>query len=380
LRANPLTGKGGPFQKYGTTFALEVTQTAGVLPTRNWQEGLFEGAERIYSEAFFERKIKSLTCFQCPVQCSNIVQSKEGIMNVTAKRPEYEAIYAFGSNCGIDNPDAIIKANWLCEEYGLDVISCGVVISFIMECVEKNILHGFSGGPPFKFGDSQGLFETIELIGKREGFGRLLGEGVKKVSEEIGSETRPFAMCVKGLELPGYDPRGMKGMALLYATSDRGGCHVRGSTLAAELLGIPTQIDRFGYKNKAGFVAELQKRYVLMNVFSECLFANFAGVTLDDYSAAISSLFEESITTNDLLCTGKRIWDLTRLFNWREGFSVEDDTLPSRLFNEPIPSGPAKGQVVDKHSFESMKEEYYQIQGWDAKKGKPLLDMGEILF
>jgi len=197
---------------------------------------------------------------------------------------------------------------------------------------------------------------------------------VKRLSEEIGAETKRFAMCVKGLELPGYDPRIMKAMALLYGTSDRGGCHLRGSTLRSELLGLPNPIDRFGYEGKAGLVAELQKIYTLMNVFSECLFANFA-LTLDDYSTALSSLFEESITPNDLLSLGKRVWDLTRLFNMREGFSTEDDTLPTRLFEDPIPSGPSKGQVVDRGSFESMKDEYYQIQGWDRKTGMPSLDV-----
>ena len=203
-----------------------------------------------------------------------------------------------------------------------------------------------------------------------------MGQGF---SEEIGPETKHFAMCVKGLELPGYDPRGMKAMALLYATSDRGGCHLRGSTLRSELLGLPTPMDRFEYNRKAGFVAELQKIYTLMNVFSECLFANFA-LTLDDYSAALSSLFEEPITPKDLLSLGKRIWDLTRLFNCREGFSVEDDTLPSRLFDDPLPSGPSRGQIVDRHSFESMKDEYYEIQRWDRRTGRPSLDIGRYVI
>jgi aldehyde:ferredoxin oxidoreductase len=186
-------------------------------------------------------------------------------------------------------------------------------------------------------------------------------------------------MFTKGLELPGYDPRGMKAMALLYATSDRGGCHLRGSTLRSELLGLPHPIDRFGYNGKASLVVELQKVYTLMNVFSECLFANFA-LTLDDYSAALGSLFEETLIPKDLLSIGKRIWDLTRLFNCREGFSVEDDTLPPRLFEDPVPSGPSKGQIIDRNHFESMKDEYYQIQGWDKKTGKPLFDMGRYLF
>jgi aldehyde:ferredoxin oxidoreductase len=379
IRKNPMTQKDGSFPKYGTTFTTEVTQTSGVLPTRNWQEGVFEGAEKIYSQAFFERRIKAKTCFQCPIGCSRVVRTQDRKRNIKTEGPEYETIYALGSNCGIDNPDTIIEADLLCEEYGLDTISCGVVISFIMECSERDILKGRYGGPHLKFGDSEGLLETIKLIGEREGVGKLLGRGVKRLSEEMGPETKHFAMSTKGLELPGYDPRGMKAMALLYATSDRGGCHLRGSTLRSELLGLPSPIDRFGYNGKASLVVELQKAYTLMNVFSECLFANFA-LTLDDYSAALGSLFGETLTPKDLLSIGKRIWDLTRLFNCREGFSVEDDTLPPRLFEDPIPSGPSKGQVIDRHHFESMKDEYYQIQGWDKKTGKPLFDMGRYLF
>lgn len=379
IRTNPMTQKGGAFPKYGTTFTTEVTQNAGVLPTRNWQDGVFEGAELLFSEAFFERKIKSGTCFQCPIGCSRIVRTKEGKNDITTEGPEYETIYAFGSNCGIDDPNTIIEADLLCEEYGLDTISCGVVISFIMECSEKKILNGRYGGPFLKFGDSEGLLETIKLIGERKGFGRLLGEGVKRLSEEIGGETKGFAMCVKCLELPGYDPRGMKAMALLYATSDRGGCHLRGSTLRSELLGLPTPIDRFGYEGKAGLVAELQKIYTLMNIFSGCLFANFA-LTLADYSAALSSLFEESITPNDLLSLGKRVWDLTRLFNMHEGFSIEDDTLPTRLFEDPIPSGPSKGQIISRESFKAMKDEYYEIQRWDKKTGLPLANIEEYMM
>ena len=378
-RSNPMTCKDGAFPKYGTTFTTEVTQNAGVLPTRNWREGIFEGAESLFSEAFFERKVKSATCFQCPIGCSRIVQTRDGEVNIRTEGPEYETIYALGSNCGIGDPDTIIKADLLCEEYGLDVISCGIVISFIMECTERRILNGRYGGLNLKFGDSEGLLETIKLIGERKGLGRGLGEGVKRLSEEIGGESKPFAMCVKGLELPGYDPRGMKAMALLYATSDRGGCHLRGSTFRSELLGLPKPIDRFGYEGKAGLVAELQKIYTLMNVFSECLFANFV-LTLEDYSTALSALFEESINQNDLLLIGKRIWDLTRLFNCREGFTSEDDTLPDRLFDDPIPYGPSKGQVIDKYSFELMKKEYYEIQGWEIETGLPSLELQDYIL
>ncbi len=374
LRLNASTKKGGPFPTLGTSFTVNVMQNMGVLPTRNWQDSIFDGAEKIFSNAFLQRKTGSTGCYRCPIGCGAIVKTTDKEPNRVARRPEYETIYAFGSNCGISDPDTIIEANNLCEDFGMDTITCGLTISFIMECSEKKIFNGRSGGVYLRFGDSEGLLETIKLIGNQEGYGKSLGKGTKRLAEKIGKETDRFAICVKGLELPGYDPRGMKGMALLYATSDRGGCHVRGSTLRAELLGMPVPVDRFAYEGKARLVAELQKNYALMNVYSECLFAGFA-LTIDDYSAALSALFEKSVTSTDLLSIGKRIWDVTRLFNCREGFSPEDDTLPKRLFEDPVPSGPSKGQVVDKGSFESMKKEYYKLQAWDASTGIPSFDI-----
>jgi aldehyde:ferredoxin oxidoreductase len=153
-------------------------------------------------------------------------------------------------------------------------------------------------------------------------------------------------------------------MALLHATSDRGGCHVRGNSLRFELMGLAKPMDRLGYEGKASFVVELQRLFALMNSYSECLFAGF-GLILDDYAAALSSLSGDRITPEGLLSAGKRIWDLTRLFNAREGFTRDDDTLPARLFEEPLPAGPAQAQVVDRHLFDRMKDEYYELQGWD---------------
>ena len=374
IRLNPSTKKGGPFPLYGTTFTTNVTNSMGVLPTRNWQEGTFGGAEKIYSEAFFAKKLKSKTCFQCPIACSRIVRTEgEGDAENSPgmlRGPEYETVYAFGSNCGISDPDTIIKANYLCEEYGLDTISCGVVISFLMECAERGVLGENYGGPLPRFGDSEGLLETIRYIG--EGGSSPVMKGVRHLAGEIGDGTDRFAMCVKGLELPGYDPRGMKGMSLLYATADRGGCHVRGSTLRAELLGLAGPVDRFGYEGKAALVAGMQPVYALMNSYSGCLFASFA-LTIDDYAAALSALFEEEISTVDLMARGRQIWDLTRYFNCREGFSREDDTLPARLFEDPIPHGPTAGQVIDRGRFEAMKDEYYELLGWDVKTGMPVV-------
>ena len=277
LSSNPSTKKDGPFPLYGTTFTTDVTNTMGVLPTRNWQESTYEGATSLYAAAFSAKKVKSTTCYQCPIACGRLLETESGRL----RGPEYETIYAFGSNCGISDIDTVIRANHLCEEYGLDTITCGVVISFLMECAEKGIVKEYGSYPLPRFGDREGLIAAIEYIGKGGTPGDPVRKGVKRLAAEIGQGTEHFAIAVKGLELPGYDPRGMKGMALLYATSDRGGCHVRGSTLKSELLGLAGPVDRFGYQGKAQIAASLHPVYAMMNSYSGCLFSAFA-LTIDD--------------------------------------------------------------------------------------------------
>jgi aldehyde:ferredoxin oxidoreductase len=378
IRMNPSTKKGGPFPLYGTTFTTNVTNTMGVLPTRNWQEATFEGAEKLYDTAFFARKVKSKTCFQCPIACSRIVTmgaGNQGDAAAEVRCPEYETVYVFGPNCGISDLDTVIRANFLCEEYGLDTISCGCVASFLMECAQRGIVGQNDLHPLPRFGDSDALLDTIKYIGEGGETGNPLIKGTKRLSETVGQGTTRFAMCVKGMELPGYDPRGMKAMALLYATADRGGCHVRGSSLRAELLCLPTPVDRFSYEGKAAMVAGMQPIYVMMNSYSGCLFSAFA-LTIDDYAGVLSALFEEKMTTQDLVARGRDIWNLTRYFNCREGFSREDDSLPARLFEDPVPAGPAKGHVIVRGRFEAMKDEYYTLVGWD-KDGRPAIDPEE---
>ena len=170
----------------------------------------------------------------------------------------------------------------------------------------------------------------------------------------------------------------MKAMALLYATADRGGCHVRGSTLRSELLGLPEPVDRFSYDGKPAMVAELQKEYALLNSLSVCLFANFA-LSFEDYREVFNHVFSSEWSMQAFKEAGARVWNLTRLFNSKEGFDREDDTLPARLFDDPVPAGPSKGQVVDRGEFEKMKDHYYQKQGWDIKTGNPKIDETDIL-
>lgn len=376
---NPRTQKGGMFSEMGTHFTIGVVNSFGVLPTRNWQQGTLKAIEENWPGAFVDMRAKHVGCYRCPIGCRRLTRVGTEENGPLHDGPEYESIYALGPNCGITQADSVVKLDYICSSYGLDSISTGVTLSFITECYEKGLINTRDlGGLTPAFGQEEELAQIIEDIALKKGIGKLLSQGTARAAKEIGGDSSSFAMEVKGLELPGYDPRGMKAMALLYATSDRGGCHVRGSTLRSELLGLPEPIDRFSYEGKSAMVAELQKEYALLNSLSVCLFANFA-LSFEDYTDVFNYVFSSDLSVQEFKDAGSRIWNLTRLFNCREGFDREDDRLPARLFEDPVPMGPSKGQVVDKGKFEQMKDEYYQIQGWDIKTGNPVLDEMDIL-
>lgn len=367
---HPLTGRKGVFPKVGTMMTLDLTQETGTLPTRNWQENTSEHATVINADAFVNHIIRPKTCYACPIGCSRETTAMKNGVEYVTEGPEYETMYSFGSNCEIKEPEVIIAADKLSTDYGLDTISCGVVIGFAMECFEKGLISNKdAAGIDLSFGNGDALIECIHLIGKREGFGQILAEGVKKASEKIDGSAE-FAMHVKGLELPGYDPRGMKGQALTYAVSDRGGCHLRSNTLRTEIIGKPRAYDRYVYDEKAEMVRELQLNYATFNCLIACVFGSFA-ISVEDYAEALSTIMDWPVTAKELWMIGERALNLTRLFNVREGFTRQDDTLPPRLFSQAATRGPSKGEVVDKDAFEKMLDEYYQCMGWDPLTGIP---------
>jgi aldehyde:ferredoxin oxidoreductase len=358
---------------------VDLTQETGTLPTKNWQENTFEYATEINGDAFLQHKVRPRACFACPIGCSRDMKASLGEVDYITEGPDYETIFAFGSNCEIKDTKVIIAADQLCDDYGMDSISCGGVIGFAMECFEKGLItKKDTGGIDLSFGNGEAVIQAIHLIAKKEGIGQILSEGVKIASEKIEGSSA-FAMHVKGLDLPGYDPRGMKGQGLTYALSDRGACHVRSNTIRTDLLGIPQPIDRYAYEGKAQMVRDLQLNYATYDSLIACIFGAFA-ISLDDYADALRTLTGWSITPVELRSIAERAWNLTRLFNVREGFTRKDDTLPERLFTQASTRGPSKGQVVDKDSFERMLDEYYQIVGWDRSTGIPtkekLIELG----
>lgn len=374
---HPLTKKGGDFPKYGTTSTPDLTNATGTMPTRNWQENTFEQVNKVDGEAFLKYKTSSRACYLCPISCSRESKAIRKGLKYFSEGPDYETIYAFGPHCDVDDTEMIIAADSLCDDYGMDTISCGVTIGFIMECFEKGLItKEEAGGVEFKFGDSDAILNAIHLIAKKEGIGELLAQGTRRISDKIKG-TRDFAIHAKGMELPGYDPRGMKGQGLTYALSDRGGCHVRSNTIRTELMGLPEPIDRFAYEKKASMVRDLQLTYATGDCVIFCMFGAFA-IKMVDYAQAISAATGWNIDEDELKTVAERSWNISRMFNNREGFTREHDTLPGRLFKESSTEGPSKGEVVDRKAFEKMLDEYYQVVGWD-NNGKPTREKLEEL-
>jgi len=369
IAAHPLTKKGGVFPRIGTIMTVDLTQETGTLPTRNWKENQFQDFARIDGNGFTPFITRPRACYLCPIGCSRDTKGVVGGEEYVTEGPDYETIFAFGPNLGIGDPNVIIAADNLCDEYGMDTISCGTVIGFAMECAEKGVISKEDLPLDLSFGNGDAVLAMVHLIGKREGIGHLLAEGVMRASAGIEGSS-DFAMHVKGLEPPGYDPRGMKGQGLSYALSDRGACHVRANTIRTELLGLPVKIDRYAYEGKAAMVAELQLSYTMFDCLIGCSFGGLA-ITPDDYVAGLRALTGWSFTTEELRTITQRVWALTRLFNSREGFTRKDDTLPKRLFTEASTSGPSKGQIVDRHAFDTMLDEYYDIVGWEKGTGIP---------
>jgi len=366
------------YSKYGTPEIVELANYSGALPTRNFQSGVFEGAEKL-TGAFIRKKIfkKDISCWSCPVGCSKIVSTREGSSNIITEGPEYETIAMLGSNCRIDSIEAIALANKYCDDLGLDTLSTGNVIAFTMECYERRLIDKENtGGLEIKFGDHQVVIELIKKIVNREGFGDLLAEGVKRVSEKVGKGSEKFAMHVKGLEIPAYSPRSLYGVALNYATSPCGGHVNRGSTFLTEIT-MPSSI-RFDPVGKGRLVKNEQDRRAVYDSAILCLITRRI-THLPQISEMLEAVTGMRTSPEELMKIGERINNLERAFNVREGLTRKDDILPRRCLEEPVQEGPAKGLVLSEDKLDIMLNEYYGARGWN-EKGIPqkdkLLELG----
>ncbi len=350
LKASPLTSQALP--EFGTAVIMNVINEIGALPTRNFQQSQFEGAENISGEHMTDTiLVKKQACWACPIACTRVTKTER----MEGEGPEYETTWAFGAQCGIDDLEIVAEANYLCNEFGIDSISMGSTIGCAMELAERGLIDS-----ELRFGQVDMVHDLIRDTAYRRGLGDELAEGSYRLAEKYGAPE--LSMSVKKLELPAYDPRGMQGQGLLYATSNRGGCHMRGNMLSPEVLALPRLIDRFATQGKAGIVSVHQDAAALVDSLVICKFTNLA-VAEEFFARALTAVTGQKFTADDLMKIGERIWNMERLYNLREGFTSADDNLPDRLLNEPVESGPSKGFTV---KLAPMLEEYYQFRSWDV--------------
>jgi len=359
IKNNSVTGEGLP--TYGTAVLVNVINTAGAFPYKNWQTGIMPDAEDISGETLTkEYLVRKRACWGCTIGCGRISSVKSGPFQIlNAEGPEYETIWSLGSACGINGFAAIVKAHHLCNELGLDPISLGSTIAAAMELNEKGYIpEEHLQGWVLEFGNAAVIVEAAWRTAYKIGFGKHLALGSRKLCSLYGHPD--FSMAVKGLEMPAYDPRGIKGMGLGYATSNRGGCHLTGYTVAPEIVGIPEKIDPLTTEDKARWVKLFQDFASVINSTVNCQFASFA-LGAKDYAELLSAVTGWDLSEGEVLKIGERIYNLERVIMSRLGFDGKDDTLPPRLLREPMPEGPAKWHIVD---LEKMKREYYTLRGW----------------
>jgi len=369
------------FDTFGTNMVADFVHVRGGYPTRNWQEGVFDGIDDVNAQAIMDTVfVEETACFACPITCGRGTEIKDGKWKgAKGEGPEYETTNTLGGMCGVADINAITKANYLCNEYGLDTISTGSTIAFAMECFEKGILtKEQTDGLEITFGDGDMVVALVEKIARREGIGDLLSGGTRAVSEKLGQGSDKFAMHVKGLELPAYDTRAAKITGLGYVTANRGGDHMTGYIQGPTFIDIPFLIvddssirDPFqANPEEAHVLVDMENALAVLDAFGGC---KFMGMLLpaDELIELLVHATGWEFTLEDFRKAGERIYNLARAVCIREGTSRKDDVLPERLMVQPIPEGPAEGMVNDREMLELMKDAYYDFRGWDSATGIP---------
>ncbi|GAP17340.1 aldehyde ferredoxin oxidoreductase family protein [Levilinea saccharolytica] len=372
IKAHPVGGTG--LKAYGTDVLVNILNSVGSLPTRNFQDGYFPTADKTGGEALAANNLlRPRGCHSCIIECGRATKVTNPKFAGEGEGPEYESAWGFGADCGIDNLDAIIKANFLCNDLGLDTISTATTIACAMDLYEAGIITlKDTGGIPLNFGNAEVMVELVKMMGNREGFGDKMADGSWRLADAYGHPE--YSMSCKKQEMPAYDPRGVQGIGLHYATSNRGGCHVRGYTIAVEVLGNPVKMDQHTTEGKPDLVITFQNLTAALDSTGACLFATF-GIGGDELAALLSGATGIPYSTADFMKAGERIWNLERMWNLAAGLSSNDDVLPERLLHEPIKTGPSKGEVSH---LNEMLPVYYDLRGWDAN-GVPSAERLETL-
>ena len=375
LAEHAVTGTGLP--THGTQVLMNVVNEVGALPTHNGRDVQFDGAGDIGAEAMAEVRdsdgeanlVSNHACFGCPISCAR--RSKIDPTHFTVKdKPqyqivsgglEYEAAWAMGAANGVNDLEALTYANFICNEQGLDPISLGSTIAAAMELYSTGaITQEDTGGVALEFGDTKAFVAMVEATARGDGFGKELGQGSLRLCEKYGHPE--FSMTIKGQEFPAYDPRAIQGMGLAYASSNRGGCHLRGYTVSSEVLGLPEKTDPLVTEGKAGLVKAFQDLTAGVDSSGTCIFTTFA-LSGDDIAPMVDASCDGDWSVERFVEVGERIWNMERQYNIAAGFTGADDTLPERLLKDAAKSGPAKGSV---NRLDEMLPEYYDLRGWDA--------------
>lgn len=359
LAQNGVTSGGLP--AYGTNVLVNILNQTGALPTRNFHEGQFPTADKVGGETLAaERLFRNKGCASCGIGCGRVSWS-QGKYKGAGEGPEYESAWAFGPDCGIDDIDAVNKANFICNEYGLDTISAGATVAAAMDLYEMGIIDSnTTGGHELRFGNADAMVAMVEAMARGEGFGETLQDGSYRLGEKYGHAE--VSMTSKKQEMPAYDPRGIQGIGLNYATSNRGACHVRGYTISPEVLGLPEKIDPESTADKPAWVKAFQDLTAAVDSSGMCLFTTFA-LGADAIASQIATATGVPYTGDDIVRIGEKVWNMEKLYNMRAGFTKKDDSLPVRMTEEPVPEGPMKGNIS--HVAEIL-DAYYEARGWDS--------------
>ena len=363
--------EGPDTEKYrllGTPSNILVLNRLAALPTRNFQQSMFDKAENVSGERLAERYLtKTMSCAACPVACGHIYAVAEGSYSGTQWELDYESLFALGPLCGIDHVPSILKAAELCDHYGIDTISAGSCVAWGMECFEKGLFtKNDTEGIELTFGNHDALVKIIPKIGERSGIGDILADGVSAASARLGQNSEQWAMHGKGLEFPGYDPRAMKSLALGFAVGLRGACHNRSPAYEIDMSG---EVDRF--KGEAGRGSMVKDKEDFAAVLDSLIICKFIRKCFSDFYAEVSDLYTQAtgldLSPTELRVAGERINNIKKAFNIREGWKTGDDWLPPRLFKDPIAEGEGKGTVLTEEELKLMISDYYRARGWTAE-------------
>lgn len=356
IKENGVTGSGLP--TYGTAVLVNIINNTGAFPTKNWQQSYYEEADDTSGESLKDQYlVKQSFCHRCPIGCGRVIN----VEGKVAGGPEYEPLWAYGGNCGINDLNAINTANYWCNEYGLDAISTPCTIAAAMELYEMGLIKEEEcEGVPLKWGNTEAIIEWTKRMGESDiPLAKLMAQGSYRLCENYGHPE--ISMSVKKQEMPAYDARAIQGIGITYATSNRGGCHVRGYMISPEILGLPEQLDRTDISGKAMWAKIFQDLTAVIDSMGLCLFTSFA-IGAPHYAAMLNAGTGTNYTVEELLVVGERIYNIERMFNKAAGMKPEDDRLPKRLTEEPITNGPSEGQVSQ---IAITLPQYYEVRGWE---------------